>query len=391
MFESLAKTLFGTSNDRAMKSLQPLITKISDLEDGLARLDDDVLRGMTGQLRDRLANGETKDDLLAEAFALVREAAKRTLGQRHFDVQIMGGIALHKGQIAEMKTGEGKTLVATLAVFLNALDQRGVHVVTVNDYLAQRDAEWMGRVYEFLGLSTGCITAGLDDDARRASYACDVTYGTNNEFGFDYLRDNLKFRLEDMVQRDFNFAIVDEVDSILIDEARTPLIISGPAESNSALYLVANSVIPKLKPTDYDLDEKANSVTLTETGIEHAEQLLRQAEAIDEGTLFDVDNVGLLHHINQSLKAHHLFKLDTNYMLKDGQVLIIDEFTGRAMQGRRFSDGLHQAIEAKENVDIQAENQTLASVTFQNYFRMYEKLAGMTGTAMTEAGEFDSR
>ena len=388
MFESLAKSLFGSSNDRAVKNLHPVITAINDLEDRLSRLDDEALRAMTGQLRDRLAQGETKDDLLAEAFALVREAAKRTLGQRHFDVQLMGGIALHKGQIAEMKTGEGKTLVATLAVFLNALDQRGVHVVTVNDYLAQRDAEWMGQVYEFLGLSVGCIVANLDDEARRAAYGCDVTYGTNNEFGFDYLRDNLKFRLEDMVQRDFNFAIVDEVDSILVDEARTPLIISGPAESNSALYLVANAVIPQLQPDDYDLDEKANSVTLTENGIEHAEDLLRQAGAIETGTLYDIDNVSLLHHINQSLKAHHLFKRDTNYMLKDGQVLIIDEFTGRAMQGRRFSDGLHQAIEAKENVDIQAENQTLASVTFQNYFRMYDKLAGMTGTAMTEAGEF---
>ena len=365
-----------------------MIAKINDLEDGLSRLDDDALRAMTAQLRDRLEQGETKDDLLVDAFALVREAAKRSLGQRHFDVQLMGGIALHKGQIAEMKTGEGKTLVATLAVFLNALDQRGVHVVTVNDYLAQRDAGWMGRVYEFLGLSVGCIVASLDDEARRAAYGCDVTYGTNNEFGFDYLRDNLKFRLEDMVQRDFNFAIVDEVDSILVDEARTPLIISGPAESNSALYLVANTVIPQLQPDDYDLDEKANSVTLSENGIEHAEDLLRQAGAITSGTLYDIDNVSLLHHINQSLKAHHLFKRDTNYMLKDGQVLIIDEFTGRAMQGRRFSDGLHQAIEAKENVDIQAENQTLASVTFQNYFRMYDKLAGMTGTAMTEAGEF---
>jgi len=388
MFGSLAKSLFGSSNDRAVKNLQPLISKINGLEDGLSGKDDAALRAITGQLRDRLANGETKDDLLAEAFALVREAAKRTLGQRHFDVQLMGGIALHNGQIAEMKTGEGKTLVATLAVFLNALDQRGVHVVTVNDYLAQRDAGWMGRVYEFLGLSVGCITAGLDDDARRAAYGCDVTYGTNNEFGFDYLRDNLKFHLEDMVQRDFHFAIVDEVDSILIDEARTPLIISGPAESNSALYLVADAVIPQLTADDFDLDEKANSVTLTEAGIEHAEDLLRAADAIDSGTLYDIDNVGLLHHINQSLKAHHLFKRDTNYMVKDGQVLIIDEFTGRAMPGRRFSDGLHQAIEAKEKVEIQAENQTLASVTFQNYFRMYDKLAGMTGTAMTEAGEF---
>ena len=388
MFGSLAKSLFGSSNDRAVKNLQPLISKINGLEEGLSRKDDTALRAITGKLRDRLENGETKDDLLAEAFALVREAAKRTLGQRHFDVQLMGGIALHNGQIAEMKTGEGKTLVATLAVFLNALDKRGVHVVTVNDYLAQRDAEWMGRVYNFLGLSVGCITPGLDDDTRRAAYGCDVTYGTNNEFGFDYLRDNLKFRLEDMVQRDFHFAIVDEVDSILIDEARTPLIISGPAESNSALYLVADKVIPQLNEVDFDLDEKANSVTLTEAGIEHAEGLLRTAGSIESGALYDIDNVGLLHHINQSLKAHHLFKRDTNYMVKDGQVLIIDEFTGRAMPGRRFSDGLHQAIEAKEKVEIQAENQTLASVTFQNYFRMYDTLAGMTGTAMTEAGEF---
>jgi preprotein translocase subunit SecA len=304
MFVSLAKSLFGSSNDRAVKNLLPLISKINGLEDGLVDLDEQTLRGITLQLRSRLVNGETKDDLLAEAFALVREAAKRTLGQRHFDVQLMGGFALHSGQIAEMKTGEGKTLVATLAVFLNALDQRGVHVVTVNDYLAQRDAGWMGKVYEFLGLTVGCITGGLDDDGRRAAYACDVTYGTNNEFGFDYLRDNLKFRLEDMVQRDFNFAIVDEVDSILVDEARTPLIISGPAESNSELYLVADALIPKFNTDDYDLDEKAGSVALTEAGTEHAEELLQVAGAIESGTLYDVDNVNLLHHVNQSLKAH---------------------------------------------------------------------------------------
>jgi preprotein translocase subunit SecA len=325
---------------------------------------------------------------MPEAFALVREAAKRTLGQRHFDVQLMGGMALHKGQIAEMKTGEGKTLVATLAVFLNALSGKGVHVVTVNDYLASRDAGWMGQVYEFLGMSVGCITGGIDDEARRQAYRCDVTYGTNNEFGFDYLRDNLKFRLEDMVQRDHHFAIVDEVDSILIDEARTPLIISGPAETNSDNYIVANKIVPKLGEDDYDLDEKGNSVSLSEEGIEHAEALLREAGVMGEGTLYDIDNVGLLHHVNQSLRAHKLFHRDTHYMLKDGGVVIIDEFTGRAMDGRRFSEGLHQALEAKENVEIQAENQTLASVTFQNYFRMYEKLCGMTGTAMTEAGEF---
>jgi preprotein translocase subunit SecA len=300
----------------------------------------------------------------------------------------MGGMALHKGQIAEMKTGEGKTLVATLAVFLNALSGKGVHVVTVNDYLASRDAGWMGQVYEFLGMSVGCITGGIDDEARRQAYRCDVTYGTNNEFGFDYLRDNLKFRLEDMVQRDHHFAIVDEVDSILIDEARTPLIISGPAETNSDNYIVANKIVPKLGEDDYDLDEKGNSVSLSEEGIEHAEALLREAGVMGEGTLYDIDNVGLLHHVNQSLRAHKLFHRDTHYMLKDGGVVIIDEFTGRAMDGRRFSEGLHQALEAKENVEIQAENQTLASVTFQNYFRMYEKLCGMTGTAMTEAGEF---
>ena len=333
-------------------------------------------------------SGESLDSLVPEAFALVREAAKRTLGQRHFDVQLMGGMALHKGQIAEMKTGEGKTLVATLAVFLNALSGKGVHVVTVNDYLASRDAGWMGQVYEFLGLSVGCITGGIDDDARRQAYLCDVTYGTNNEFGFDYLRDNLKFRLEDMVQRDHHFAIVDEVDSILIDEARTPLIISGPAETNADNYIAANKIVPKLGEGDYDLDEKGNSVSLSEDGIEHAETLLREAGVMGEGTLYDIDNVGLLHHVNQSLRAHKLFHRDTHYMLKNGGVVIIDEFTGRAMDGRRFSEGLHQALEAKENVEIQAENQTLASVTFQNYFRMYEKLSGMTGTAMTEAGEF---
>jgi preprotein translocase subunit SecA len=335
-----------------------------------------------------VAKGESLDSLVPEAFALVREAAKRTLGQRHFDVQLMGGMALHKGQIAEMKTGEGKTLVATLAVFLNALSGKGVHVVTVNDYLASRDAGWMGQVYEFLGLSVGCIIGGIDDDARRQAYRCDVTYGTNNEFGFDYLRDNLKFRLEDMVQRDHHFAIVDEVDSILIDEARTPLIISGPAETNADNYIAANKIVPKLGEGDYDLDEKGNSVSLSEDGIEHAETLLREAGVMGEGTLYDIDNVGLLHHVNQSLRAHKLFHRDTHYMLKNGGVVIIDEFTGRAMDGRRFSEGLHQALEAKENVEIQAENQTLASVTFQNYFRMYEKLSGMTGTAMTEAGEF---
>ena len=388
MLGSLAKSLFGDSNDRVVKKFVPMVSAVNGLEERMAQLNDEDFSATTAAFKDRLANGESLDSLMPEAFALVREAAKRTLGQRHFDVQLMGGMALHKGQIAEMKTGEGKTLVATLAVFLNALSGKGVHVVTVNDYLASRDAGWMGQVYEFLGMSVGCITGGIDDEARRQAYRCDVTYGTNNEFGFDYLRDNLKFRLEDMVQRDHHFAIVDEVDSILIDEARTPLIISGPAETNSDNYIVANKIVPELGEDDYDLDEKGNSVSLSEEGIEHAEALLREAGVMGEGTLYDIDNVGLLHHVNQSLRAHKLFHRDTHYMLKDGGVVIIDEFTGRAMDGRRFSEGLHQALEAKENVEIQAENQTLASVTFQNYFRMYEKLCGMTGTAMTEAGEF---
>ena len=388
MFSGLAKSLFGDSNSREIKRLEARIADVNARESEFTALSDDALKGMTEQFRERLKAGQSEDDLLIDAFATVREAARRTLGQRHFDVQLIGGLVLHQGGIAEMKTGEGKTLVATLAVYLNALSGNGVHVVTVNDYLASRDASWMGQVYEYLGLSVGCIVAGLDDDARRRAYQCDVTYGTNNEFGFDYLRDNLKFSLEDMVQRDHHFAIVDEVDSILIDEARTPLIISGPAETSTELYMAVDGLIGSLTEADFELDEKARSVTFTETGVQHAEELLIEAGLMAEGSLYDIANVSLLHHMTQALRAHKLFQRDTHYMVRQGQVTIIDEFTGRAMDGRRYSDGLHQAIEAKEKVAIQPENQTLASVTYQNYFRLYDKLAGMTGTALTEAGEF---
>ena len=388
MFSGLAKSLFGDSNSREIKRLEARIADVNARESEFTALSDDALKGMTEQFRERLKAGQSEDDFLIDAFATVREAARRTLGQRHFDVQLIGGLVLHQGGIAEMKTGEGKTLVATLAVYLNALSGKGVHVVTVNDYLASRDASWMGQVYEYLGLSVGCIVAGLDDDARRRAYQCDVTYGTNNEFGFDYLRDNLKFSLEDMVQRDHHFAIVDEVDSILIDEARTPLIISGPAETSTELYMAVDGLIASLIEADFELDEKARSVTFTETGVQHAEELLLEAGLMAEGSLYDIANVSLLHHMTQALRAHKLFQRDTHYMVRQGQVTIIDEFTGRAMDGRRYSDGLHQAIEAKEKVAIQPENQTLASVTYQNYFRLYDKLAGMTGTALTEAGEF---
>ncbi|MBX6366452.1 MAG: preprotein translocase subunit SecA [Rhodospirillales bacterium] len=388
MFGALARQIFGSANDRYIKSLKPIVAAINAEEPRLAALSDGELRGQTEKLKRRLAEGETLDDILVEAFATVREAAKRTLGQRHFDVQLMGGIVLHRGMIAEMKTGEGKTLVATLPVYLNALEGKGVHVVTVNDYLARRDSEWMGQIYRFLGLSVGCIVHGLDDHERRAAYAADVTYGTNNEYGFDYLRDNMKFRLEDMVQRPFNYAIVDEVDSILIDEARTPLIISGPTEDNSELYAAIDKVIPHLAPEDYEKDEKQRAVTLTEQGVEKVEKLLRERGILRSGSLYDIGNVNLVHHVNQALRAHKLFTRDVDYMVKDGKVVIVDEFTGRMMEGRRWSDGLHQAVEAKEGVEIQNENQTLASITFQNYFRLYPKLAGMTGTAMTEAGEF---
>lgn len=389
MFGAIARRLFGTANDRIIKGLRQDVEAINGLEPAMAALSDAELRAKTEEFRARLADGTDLDDLLVESFAVVREAAKRVLGQRHFDVQLMGGMVLHKGKIAEMRTGEGKTLVATLPVYLNALTGAGVHVVTVNDYLAQRDAEWMGRVYRFLGLTVGIIHHGLDDDERRTAYACDVTYATNNELGFDYLRDNMKFRLEEMVHRPFNFAIVDEVDSILIDEARTPLIISGPTEDNSELYRLVDRIIPLLQDGDFEKDEKLRAVTLTEPGTEHAEKLLAEAGLMKEGAnLYDIGNVSLVHHVNQALRAHKLFTKDVDYIVKNGKVVIIDEFTGRMMEGRRYSEGLHQALEAKEGVTIQNENQTLASITFQNLFRLYPKLAGMTGTAMTEAGEF---
>ena len=388
MLQKLAKRLFGSANDRYVKTLQGTVDAINAAEPAVEALSDDELKARTDWLRGRLDAGESLDDLLIDAFATVREAAKRTLGQRHFDVQMLGGIVLHKGMISEMKTGEGKTLVATLAVYLNALRGEGVHVVTVNDYLAERDAGWMGQVYTYLGLSVGVIKHGMDDDQRRAAYACDVTYATNNELGFDYLRDNMKFTLDDMVQRPFNFAIVDEVDSILIDEARTPLIISGPTEDLGDLYSTVNALIPKLSPEDYEKDEKSRAATFTESGIENMETLMRDAGLLEEGSLFDIQNVNLVHHANQALRAHVLFERDVDYIVKDNAVVIIDEFTGRMQEGRRYSEGLHQALEAKENVTIQNENQTLASITFQNYFRLYPKLAGMTGTAMTEAGEF---
>ncbi|WP_225770147.1 preprotein translocase subunit SecA [Inquilinus sp. Marseille-Q2685] len=390
MFGALARKLFGSSNDRFVKTLiTGPVVKTNALEPEFQALSDDQLRAKTQEFRARLDKGETLDDLLPEAFATVREAAKRVLGQRHYDVQLVGGLVLHQGKIAEMKTGEGKTLVATLAVYLNALTGKGVHVVTVNDYLAQRDSGWMGRIYNFLGLSVGCIVHGLDDSERRAAYAADITYGTNNEFGFDYLRDNMKFRLEDMVQRPFNFAIVDEVDSILIDEARTPLIISGPAQDSSEMYMRVDRLIPSLVAVeDYEHDEKQKTVALTEAGQEKIERLLIENGLLQGDNLYDIHNVNVVHHVNQALRAHVMFQLDRDYIVKDGKVVIIDEFTGRMMEGRRYSEGLHQAIEAKERVEIQRENQTLASITFQNYFRLYPKLAGMTGTAQTEAAEF---
>ena len=383
MIGNILTKLFGSKNDRVLKEIRPLISRINDLEESIRQLDDDALAAQTVRFRERLGQGEPLDSLLPEAFATMREAGHRILGERHYDVQLVGGIILHQGKIAEMKTGEGKTLTSTLAVYLNALPGKGVHVVTVNDYLASRDAEWMGKVYNYLGVSVGKIVHGLNDQQRREAYAADVTYGTNNEFGFDYLRDNMKFEINDFCQRGFNYAIVDEVDSILIDEARTPLIISGPADIPTDLYANVNRIIPKFqKDEHYTLDEKSKQVSLTEEGVALAEELL------DVDNLYDPNNIEQLHHLNQSLKAHKLFQRDVDYIVNNGQVVIVDEFTGRTMEGRRYSDGLHQALEAKENVKIEQENQTLASITFQNYFRMYTKLAGMTGTADTEAPEF---
>src|SRR6476620_11850064 len=388
MIGAVARKLFGSANERRVRSYLPRVREINELEKELEALSDDALKARTEEFKKRVAEGVSLDELLVPAFATVREAAKRTLGQRHFDVQLIGGMILHEGRISEMKTGEGKTLVATLPVYLNALAGRGVHVVTVNDYLAKRDAEWMGQIYNFLGLKVGVIVHGLDDEQRKQAYDADVTYGTNNELGFDYLRDNMKYRLEDMVQRGHIFAIVDEVDSILIDEARTPLIISGPLDDRSDFYNTIDAYIPKLDKADYEVDEKQRTVTLTEVGMEKLEQRLRDADLLKGESLYDVENVSTVHHVNQALRAHKLFQRDKDYIVRNGEVVIIDEFTGRMMPGRRYSEGLHQALEAKEHQPIQPENQTLASITFQNYFRMYEKLAGMTGTASTEADEF---
>ncbi|MDD3287927.1 MAG: preprotein translocase subunit SecA, partial [Alphaproteobacteria bacterium] len=389
MIINLARRFLGSHNDRILRAQDKTIAQINAFEPKISALSDDELRSKTDEFRARIEKGETLDQLLPEAFAVVREAARRTLGQRHFDVQLRGGIILHKGKIAEMKTGEGKTLVATLPVYLNAVSGKGVHVVTVNDYLASRDSAWMGQIYQFLGLTVGCIVHGLSDEERQAAYNADITYGTNNEFGFDYLRDNMKFEYNELVQRSFNYAIVDEVDSILIDEARTPLIISGPAEDSSELYLRVDDLIPQLLPEDYETDEKSKTVVLTEDGTEKIEALLGDAGLLTPGGgLYEAQNIQVVHHVNQALRAHKLFARDVDYIVKEDKVMIIDEFTGRMMEGRRYSDGLHQALEAKERVSIQRENQTLASITFQNYFRLYPKLAGMTGTAMTEAAEF---
>ena len=388
MIGAVARKLFGSANDRRIKSYMPRVHAINALEDEISALSDAELKARTDAFKAELAEGKTLDDILVPAFATVREGAKRALGQRHFDVQMIGGMILHEGAIAEMKTGEGKTLVATLAVYLNALAGRGVHVVTVNDYLAKRDSEWMGQIYGFLGLTTDVIVHGMDDEQRKKAYAADITYGTNNELGFDYLRDNMKYRLEDMVQRGHAYAIVDEVDSILIDEARTPLIISGPTDDKSDLYVAVDAVVKQLPEELYEKDEKTKNISLTEDGVEWAERKLEEAGLLVGSNLYDVENTQVVHHLDQALKAVVMFKRDTDYIVKDGKAIIIDEFTGRMMDGRRWSNGLHQAVEAKEGIQIEPENQTMASITFQNYFRMYPKLGGMTGTAATEAAEF---
>jgi preprotein translocase subunit SecA len=383
MLESILKKIVGTKNDRELKRLSLLLNEVNNFEPTMMSLTDEELQAKTPYFKERLKNGFSVDDILTEAFAVVREVSRRTLLMRPFDVQVIGGIVLHEGKIAEMKTGEGKTLAATMPLYLNALEEKGCHVVTVNDYLAGRDSEWMGPIYKYLGLSVGVVIHGMDDDERREAYHADITYGTNNEFGFDYLRDNMKFTLDDYVQREFNYAIVDEVDSILIDEARTPLIISGPSEESTDKYHKINQIIPRLKrDTDYSIDEKSRTVVLTEEGVAHVEGYLNVQN------LYEPRNIEFVHHVNQALRAHTLFKRDVDYLVKEGEVIIVDEFTGRVMPGRRYSDGLHQALEAKEKVKIERENQTLASITFQNYFRMYKKLAGMTGTADTEASEF---
>ena len=388
MLNFLSKKIFGSSNDRVIKKILPLVDKVNELEKIYEKLADDQILNKTQELRQQVKNGKPLDDIIPDAFSNVREAAKRSLGQRHYDVQIIGGIVLHRGMIAEMKTGEGKTLVSTLAAYLNSLQNNSVHIVTVNDYLAKRDSEWMGVVYEKLGLKTGYIVNGMDESERKKAYSSDITYGTNNEFGFDYLRDNMKFSKDQLVQSDFSYAIIDEVDSILIDEARTPLIISGSAEQSSALYKIVDRIITKLDPQDYEKDEKSKSVVLNDNAIEKLEGFYKKEKLLTTGNLYDINNVTLLHHTNQSLKARYIFEKDKDYLVQDKKVLIVDEFTGRAMEGRRFSEGLHQAIEAKEDLEVQVENQTLASITYQNYFRLYKKLSGMTGTAKTEADEF---
>ncbi len=380
--------IFKSGNQQELDKIKPLITEINNREKAISSLKDHDFKEKTHFLKKKILGGEKVEKLIPESFSLVREASKRVLGERHFDVQLAGGIILHRGKIAEMKTGEGKTLVSTLPAYINSLSGKGVHIVTVNDYLAKRDSEWMGKIFNFLGVSTGCITSNLDDEKRKKNYNCDITYGTNNEFGFDYLRDNMKYNLNEMVQRDYNFCIVDEVDSILIDESRTPLIISGKIEDKSKLYSTANDFVIRLQKNDYDLDEKNKNAILTDFGIDKIEKLASQKGLLKNNNFYDPQNLNLVHHVNQSLKANLLFQKDKDYIVKDGKVQIIDEFTGRILSGRRFSDGLHQAIEAKENVNIQEENQTLASITYQNYFRLYKKLSGMTGTALTESEEF---